>query len=159
VADIQHSVEIASKPETIHPLIATAKGFGQWWAADITEPQGAVELGFFNRATVYWLRLKIDEPPIQAEWVCETGEEWSGTHIIFRLEAGPSGTLLRLGIRDGLFRFLQYGVGRVDVPPEGRRRGESARAAVSRQRDGLLRRESRHGGQVRGVRPSHCAPA
>jgi hypothetical protein len=95
MADIQHSVQIASKPETVYPLIATAKGFGQWWAADITESAGAVELGFFNRATVYRLRLKVDKPPLQAEWLCETGEEWSGTHILFRLEVRGAGTLLR----------------------------------------------------------------
>lgn len=95
MADIQHSIQIASKPETIYPLIATAKGFGQWWAADITESAGAVELGFFNRLTVYRLSLKVDKPPVQAEWVCETGDEWSSTHITFRLEARDSGTLVR----------------------------------------------------------------
>ena len=93
--DIQHAVQIASKPETIYPLVATAKGLGQWWAADITESGGAVSLGFFNRATVYNLTLKVDKPPVQAEWVCDTGDEWSGTHILFRLEAKGSGALLR----------------------------------------------------------------
>ena len=95
MSDIQHSIQIASKPETIYPLVATAKGFGQWWAADITEPAGAVELGFFNRTTVYRLRLKADRPPVHAEWMCETGDEWNGTHILFRLEDRGSGTLLR----------------------------------------------------------------
>ncbi len=40
-------------PEAIYPLSATAKGFGEWWAANVTEPQGAVELGFFNRTAIY----------------------------------------------------------------------------------------------------------
>ena len=93
--DIQHAIQIASKPETIYPLIATAEGLGQWWAADITESTGAVELGFFNRTTVYRLRLTVDQPPVQAHWICETGQEWSGTHIVFRLESRASGTLLR----------------------------------------------------------------
>jgi hypothetical protein len=95
MADIQHSVQVAAKPETIYPLIATGRGFGQWWATDITEPAGAVELGFFNRATVYRLRLTVAKPPTDAEWLCETGNEWEGTHIIFRLEPSSSGTLLR----------------------------------------------------------------
>jgi uncharacterized protein YndB with AHSA1/START domain len=95
MSDIQHAIQIASKPETIYPLIATAKGLGQWWAADITEPAGAVELGFFNRSTVYRLRLTVDKPPVHADWICETGQEWSGTHIVFRLEARAAGTLLR----------------------------------------------------------------
>ena len=95
MSDIRHSIQIASTPEAIYPLIATAKGFGQWWAADITDSAGAVELGFFNRATVYRLRLTVDTPPVQAEWVCETGDEWNGTHIVFRLESRASGTVVR----------------------------------------------------------------
>jgi hypothetical protein len=95
MADIQHAIQVASKPDAIYPLIATAKGLGQWWAADITEPAGAVELGFFNRSTVYRLRLKADQPPLHTDWICETGNEWSGTHIIFRLEPRGSGTLVR----------------------------------------------------------------
>ena len=93
--DNQHAIQIASKPEAIYPLIATSKGFGRWWAADITESPGAGELGFFNRATVYRLRLEVDKPPVQAEWICETGDEWNGTHITFRLEGRGSGALLR----------------------------------------------------------------
>jgi len=37
----------------------------------------------------------VDEPPFQAEWMCEKGEEWSGTEIRFKLERRPSGTLVR----------------------------------------------------------------
>jgi hypothetical protein len=55
----------------------------------------AVQLGFFNRATVYRLRLEVDKPPLRAEWMCETGDEWSGTRIVFRLEGRGSGALLR----------------------------------------------------------------
>lgn len=95
MADIKHSIPIAAKPESIYPLIATAEGFSQWWAADVTEPAGAVELGFFKRATVYRLRLRGEHAPEHAEWMCETGDEWNGTRIIFRLEVGSSGTLLR----------------------------------------------------------------
>jgi uncharacterized protein YndB with AHSA1/START domain len=93
--DIRHSIQISADPETIYPLVATAKGFGQWWAADVTESAGAVDLGFFNRATVYRLRLMVDKPPVQAQWTCETGAEWSGTHIAFRLEKRGSGTVVQ----------------------------------------------------------------
>jgi uncharacterized protein YndB with AHSA1/START domain len=95
MADIKHSIQISAKPEQIYPLVATAKGFGQWWAEDITEPTGAVELGFFKRATVYRLRLEADQPPTQVEWACETGDEWNSTRIAFQMEAIESGTLLR----------------------------------------------------------------
>jgi hypothetical protein len=95
MADIRHSIQIASLPETVYPLIATAQGFTQWWAADTTEIPGAVELGFFNRATVYRLKITTDQPPAHVDWVCDTGDEWSGTYIIFRLEARGSASLLR----------------------------------------------------------------
>ena len=95
MADIQHSIQIAAKPEKVYPLVATAKGLGQWWATDITEPDGTVELGFFNRTTVYRLRLISSTPPSQVEWSVETGQEWTGTRIVFRLAAGGAGTVLR----------------------------------------------------------------
>jgi hypothetical protein len=95
MADIQHSIPIAANPEAIYPLVATAKGFGQWWASDITERDGAVELGFFNRATLYRVRLEVSQRPAHAVWICETGDEWNGTHLDFRLSESKSGTLLK----------------------------------------------------------------
>jgi hypothetical protein len=95
MADIEHAIQIAAKPETIYPLFATAGGFGKWWATDIVEEGGAVELGFFNRATTYRLRLYANHPPSETEWVCDTGDEWNGTHLRFRIEAGKSGSVLR----------------------------------------------------------------
>lgn len=93
--DIQHAIQIAATPESIYPLIATARGFGEWWATDITESAGKVELGFFNRATIYRLKLEVDAPPAHADWICDTGNEWIGTHIVFRLEIRGASTLLR----------------------------------------------------------------
>jgi uncharacterized protein YndB with AHSA1/START domain len=93
--DIQHRIEIAATPEVVYPLIATGRGFHKWWAMDITKRRGALELGFFKRTTVYRLRLSVDDMPVEADWVCETGDEWNGTHIIFRLEEKGAGTLLR----------------------------------------------------------------
>ena len=101
MADIEHSIEIAAKPEAVYALVATAKGFGEWWATDITEHDGAVELSFYNRSTVYRLRLVTEQAPAEAEWVCETGGEWKNTHILFRLAAAKSGTLLRFNHAGG----------------------------------------------------------
>ena len=98
--DIQHSVQIAAKPEAIYLLVATADGFRKWWATDVIEACGAVELGFFNRASVYRLRLQTEKSPTEVEWRCETGAEWTATRIRFRLEAGETGTLLRFTHED-----------------------------------------------------------
>jgi hypothetical protein len=95
MADIRHAIQIASGAEKVYPLVATAKGLGTWWATDITEPAGAVELGFFNRTTIYRLRPIIQQPPANAEWVCESGDEWSGTRLSFQIATAKSGTLLR----------------------------------------------------------------
>jgi len=93
--DIQHAIQMAAKPEAVYPLVATAHGLGQWWAADITDSSDTLDLGFFNRATVYRLKLEIDKPPVHVDWACQSGDEWGGTHIIFRVEARGAGSLLR----------------------------------------------------------------
>jgi hypothetical protein len=95
MADIQHAIQIAAAPDVIYPLISTAQGLQQWWAEDVSESGGNVELAFFKRATVYRLKLTVGHAPDHAEWVCETGQEWTGTQIKFRLEPRASATLLR----------------------------------------------------------------
>ena len=95
MADIKHSVPIAASRNAVYPLLATGRGFTQWWAADVTESAGAVELGFFQRTTVYRLSLKTNAADTRAEWVCESGGEWAPTRIVFQLEDNQAGTLLR----------------------------------------------------------------
>jgi len=95
MADILHSIQISAPQETIYKLISTADGLSKWWAADVTETGGFVELGFFKRQTVYRLRPDLNQPHDRFEWFCESGKEWSGTALIFRLEAAGAGTLVR----------------------------------------------------------------
>src|SRR5690242_972671 len=85
--DIKHSIQIEAPRQLVHPLVASAKGFLQWWAADVTEDRasGNVELGFFNRATVYGLHPVQITAPHQAYWLCQTGKEWSDTRLLFDL--------------------------------------------------------------------------
>jgi hypothetical protein len=94
MADIRHQIQIAAKPETIFALVATAEGLTKWWAADVKESGGLVDLGFFNRTTIYRLRLVESNAAADAEWMCESGVEWAGTRIGFRLRAGGPGTVL-----------------------------------------------------------------
>jgi uncharacterized protein YndB with AHSA1/START domain len=107
VADIKHAIQIAAKPETVYRLVATANGFKEWWAEDVTTSADRVELGFFNRTTIYRLKLEADEPNSQVRWHCETGKEWAGTHIVFQLEARGSNTLLRF-IHSGWAAETEY---------------------------------------------------
>ena len=95
MADIVHAIHVSAPAEAIYPLVSSAAGLARWWAADVSESGGAVELGFFNRATVYRLSPRSGEPPVKTEWRCETGQEWDGTRLIFRLEPLPKGTMVR----------------------------------------------------------------
>jgi uncharacterized protein YndB with AHSA1/START domain len=95
MADLAHAIQISAPAEAVYPLVATAAGLAQWWAADVTEQNGAVELGFFNRHTLYRLRAQAQELPRRAEWLCETGAEWEGTRLVFALEPQGAGTRVR----------------------------------------------------------------
>lgn len=94
MADIKHSIQTSATPEQIYPLIATAKGLSEWWAMDVSQPGETVDLGFFNRATIYRLRLG-PATKTSADWVCESGDEWNGTHIVFEIEPNKNGALIR----------------------------------------------------------------
>ncbi|MBZ5578322.1 MAG: SRPBCC domain-containing protein [Acidobacteriia bacterium] len=93
--DLIHSIRIAASPDAVYRLVSTAAGFAEWWAADVTGKDGLVDLGFFHRQTVYRLRMQNSDPPHRAEWLCETGQEWATTHLVFQLEPAGGGTLLR----------------------------------------------------------------
>jgi hypothetical protein len=56
---------------------------------------GAVELGFFNRATVYRFQPAEHQANRRARWTCTTGNEWQGTIIEALLEPMSTGTRLR----------------------------------------------------------------
>jgi hypothetical protein len=100
MAQIKLAIPIDSSLEKIYPLVATARGFSQWWAADVTESGGAVDLGFFDRATVYRLQLARGVEPRQAEWRCLIGQEWAGTRLVFDMTHTSGKTLLRFAHAD-----------------------------------------------------------
>lgn len=92
--DIHHSISISASAETVTSLVSTADGFRQWWAEDVEpESNGTVSLGFFDRATVYRLRL-IELGSLRVRWRCETGSEWQQTDLVFAFQPQASGLLL-----------------------------------------------------------------
>jgi uncharacterized protein YndB with AHSA1/START domain len=95
MAQIKHAITIEASPEKVYPLIATARGFSQWWAADIKENSGMVDLSFFGGATVYRLQLARSTRPRDAEWRCISGQEWNGTRLLFEMTPNSAKTLLR----------------------------------------------------------------
>jgi hypothetical protein len=96
--DIKHLIQIDAAPQRVHPLVASAQGFMHWWAADVTEDKktGDVELGFFNRVTVYGFHPVQIAAPREAHWLCQSGKEWAGTRLLFDLAEQKGQTLLRL---------------------------------------------------------------
>jgi uncharacterized protein YndB with AHSA1/START domain len=95
MAQMKHSIQIEAPPERVYALVASGNGFRQWWAADVTETGGIVELGFFSRNTIYRLKAERVEQPRAAHWLCESGQEWEGTKLLFDLTANGKNTLLR----------------------------------------------------------------
>ena len=96
MADIRHAVQIAAPAATVSPLVSTGEGLAKWWAEDMTKrPDGTIDLGFFNRATVYSLRPQKISIPSEAEWLCVSGKEWNGTIILFRLSESNGQTLVQ----------------------------------------------------------------
>jgi len=95
MADIRHSIEIDAPRERVRQLVTSASGFSQWWAADSgPKDNDAVELGFFNKSTLYRLRLEA-QSAAEIVWLCESGEEWKGTRLRFKLGDSGSATNLR----------------------------------------------------------------
>lgn len=92
--EIRHSIAIEAARGKIHPLVAEAAGFEQWWAEDVkNESEAVVSLGFFNGTTVYRLR-RLRAEPGKVVWRCENGEEWLNTTLTFLLSSGGSSVLL-----------------------------------------------------------------
>jgi hypothetical protein len=85
--DITHMIRIAAPAAHVILLVSTGRGFTQWWAEDVESgSDGTVRLGFFNRSTIYIVRPEGAPTAEHAGWRCESGDEWSGTWLIFDLQ-------------------------------------------------------------------------
>jgi hypothetical protein len=85
--EIRHAILIDASADRLRPLVASAAGLAAWWAEDVTQvaDSSSVELGFFNRTTVYRLAPQPTTDD-DVRWECESGEEWAGTILLFHLE-------------------------------------------------------------------------
>ena len=59
-----------------------------------------MELGFFNRQTIYRLHRTRAAAPTEAEWLVTSGKEWKDTRILFRLSATKTGSQLSFSHAD-----------------------------------------------------------
>jgi hypothetical protein len=95
---IRHAISIGTAPTRIHPLISSAHGFAQWWAAGVAEDRstGIVELSFSKGDTAYRLEPVRDTPPDEVAWLCQNGKEWQGTKLQFQWTFDQKNTLLKV---------------------------------------------------------------
>src|SRR5262245_39002543 len=93
--DLHHAIQIGAAPEVVYALVATGRGFTKLWAEDVVDTTDGAELGFFKRTTIYRLKQLASSAPASVEWACETGKEWAGTRLLFRLEARGASTFVR----------------------------------------------------------------
>lgn len=95
--DIKHMIAIDAPLERVHGLVSSGAGFAKWWAEDVTEDgsKKALDLGFFNRTTIYQLKLAHDAKPSETEWHCSSGKEWVGTKLRFKMARNKEQTVLR----------------------------------------------------------------
>jgi hypothetical protein len=84
--EIRHTITIDAPRDRVAALVSTPAGLAVWWAEDVdpVPDSPALNLGFFDRATVY--RLVPRSTPHEVRWRCETGQAWTGTELVFRLQ-------------------------------------------------------------------------
>jgi uncharacterized protein YndB with AHSA1/START domain len=92
--DIRESILIDAPAAKVSPLVSSGEGLSKWWAEDVVLRPECVDLGFFNRATVYSVQL-VRSAPSETEWFCKSGKEWEGTRLRFQLTEAKGQTLLR----------------------------------------------------------------
>jgi uncharacterized protein YndB with AHSA1/START domain len=87
MAGIGHSVSIDAPRERVFRLIASERGVARWWTGDVIEDDsaGVMEAGFFNTPTAHRLKPIPNSISWTTEWMCHTGQVWTGTRLLFEL--------------------------------------------------------------------------
>jgi uncharacterized protein YndB with AHSA1/START domain len=99
---IRHATFIAAPAERVYALVSTPHGFSQWWSEDVTEDKAAhtVELGFFNRATVYGLSPVRMAPPQPPNGFANPARNGRARGLFFDTASKNGGTLLQFAHAD-----------------------------------------------------------
>ncbi len=88
--EIRHEINIQAPPQKVYEALTTQAGLQSWWTSDteaVPEVGSTAVFGFFNRTTIF--RMRIDEltPAERVKWSCEGDiDEWIGTEIQFDLK-------------------------------------------------------------------------
>ena len=98
--DLIHRIGIAAPAEKIYRALTTEEGIKAWWTADVkmdAHAGGKAVFGFFDRTTVFQMRIEQLTPPALMRWKCDGGSspDWIGTTQEFILEPQDDEVLLK----------------------------------------------------------------
>jgi len=104
--DMHHEIEIAAPSKKVYEALTTSEGLRGWWTVD-SQAEATVgsvaEFGFFNRETVFRMRIDRLRPRRRIIWTCLDGpEEWKGTVLTWAL--APEGEGTKLHFKHGKWR-------------------------------------------------------
>ena len=95
MAEILHQIDCNAAPEKIYLALTTREGLQGWWTADTeAEPEiGTLAVfGFFDRSTVFKMRISELIPDKRVHWTCEGDpQEWIDTEVVFDLKPQKEG--------------------------------------------------------------------
>ena len=90
-----HQITIEAPPDEVFRALTEQDGLRRWWTSDseAVPIEGSTStFGFFERSTVFRMKINNLESPTFLKWTCVEGpSEWKDTELEFRLESTPGG--------------------------------------------------------------------
>lgn len=96
--NIRLELIIGAPAEQVYGAISSQEGLSAWWTPGSTARPEVHSRARFPFGPAYFKEMKIEElrPSEYIRWTCLKGaDEWVGTTITFKLEAGDKRTLLQ----------------------------------------------------------------
>ncbi len=95
--NIHHELIIAASAEEVYSALTSQEGLSAWWTPDTLAKTEVGSIARFGFGATYFKEMKITElkPSALVKWTCIAGaDEWIGTTLSFKLEAGDKKMLL-----------------------------------------------------------------
>ena len=89
-SSILHELIINAPSNKVYKAITTLKGLKSWWTKDTVVKNKIIEFGFYNRSTLFRMKIIKLQKNKKVVWNCIGDEkEWKGTKITFKLLKDP----------------------------------------------------------------------
>lgn len=103
--NIHQELLIGASAEKVYDALTSQEGLSAWWTPATSATPELYSIARFPFGPDYFKEMKIVElkPSEQVKWSCIAGaDEWIGTTISFKLQAGDKDALLKVrpGLRD-----------------------------------------------------------